>query len=162
MKKIFLMVILLIPLVLVLPQMGNAGDPVPPGSVLCGPPVVGTLTIDLLGPSPGGYSYMAEISACCADCFDKCRASCNFRITRPFESSTSLEDLKAFALQNFHVGNSPKQCFSREGGELLMIVHLSEFVKSDLNNDGYFDRATAKVILFYAVPLELCPYPFVF
>jgi len=46
MKKIFLVIILLIPLMLIAIPVGNAGEPPPPGFMISGPNIFGKLTLE--------------------------------------------------------------------------------------------------------------------
>jgi hypothetical protein len=152
MKKILLVSILLIPLMLITTPMTYAGEPPPCGTsgwILMGPPVVGTLVIDYKSGADPYITNSYDFSGCCADCFGRCNSSCNVRIY--FEKTLNVlpEEITAGQLLNYNVtARGPKNCFSKQGGEDLVIMNVLKLDYKDIDRDGMLE-AVADIVMFY-------------
>jgi hypothetical protein len=154
MKKILLVGILLTALMFTTIPIASAGEPPSCGGPgtwnLLGPPVVGTLVIKLVSIGDPYNILSFKFKGCCADCFKRCvEPSCDviIKIEAPF----------AFTPDNFHpewlqdynlVGWGPKGCFSRKGGEDLVITNILKYEVKDTNGDG-INEAFADIVMYY-------------
>jgi hypothetical protein len=63
--------------------------------------------------------------------------------------NTLPQDIELDDLQNFNVaGWGPKGCYSKRGGEDLVITHILNYELKDKDNDGIYE-VYADVVMFY-------------
>jgi len=158
MKKILLVSILIIPLMLITGQTGNAVEPpnCQHGFTIIGPPIVGTFVVDLMSVNPPGspflYTLSAEFNGCCADCFSQCKASCNVKFKFTFGLNLLPEEIPLTFVQNQNLpGFGPKNCNPAVGGFELkdLVIHdILTFEKKDIDRDGV-NELVANVVMYY-------------
>ena len=155
MKKILLVSVLLTALMLITTPIASAGEPPScggPGTwTLLGPPVVGTLVIKLVGIDPPNNILSFKFKGCCADCFKRCEEPlCDviIKLEAPFYGITP-DNFDPESLQNFNlIGWGPKGCFSRKGGEDLVITNILKFQIKDIDKDGV-NEALADIVAYF-------------
>jgi hypothetical protein len=153
MKKILLVGVLLTALMFITTPIASAGEPPPCGGpwTLLGPPVVGTLVIKYVGTDGVNNILSFKFKGCCADCFKRCEEpSCDviIKFEKPLYN-TLPEDITEVDLQNYNVpGWGPKGCFSRKGGEDLVVTNILKYEIKDKDGDG-INEVFADIVMFY-------------
>ena len=146
----------------------NWGEP-PTGSVKSGPAIVGKLTLDILDIAineneTAWITFTVRIEGCCADCYTggmKCSANIKHTLSNPLgayindtsgDKKYNFKDVQAIDLigwiipENKVNPQTPRQCYSREGGEAMEISDAFDIQRSV---DGM--HMTANVVLLYWV-----------
>jgi len=136
------------------------------GLTLSGPPLVGTLTLDMVSSvcedtdafgncTLYTVSVSANFSGCCADCFEACKNSCNIRakgvpltlhLSSPDLSTLTKDIMEGTIMKN----QAPKGCYSQTGGETIILQDVITFRLTDIDNDGQMELV-AKVIFLYLI-----------
>jgi hypothetical protein len=154
MKKTSLVSILLISLMAITIPVGYAGEPPPcsNGYALIGPPVVGTVVIKYLSGTDPYYLLSYVFKGCCADCFQGSSGGSCSKATIQFEKTLNIlpEDFLPEYIQNYNViGFGPKRCYSKNGGEDLVVTEILKFDNTtDIDGDGKIE-AVADIVMFY-------------
>lgn len=141
----------------------NFGEP-PSGSVKSGPAIVGKLTLDIVEVTGNQISFTVRIEGCCADCYTggmKCSANIKHTLSNPLgayindsnsDGNYDFRDVQAIDLigwiipENKVNPQTPRQCYSREGGEAMEISDAFDIQRSE---DGM--HMTVNVVLLYWV-----------
>ena len=145
MKKIFLVIILLIPLMLIAIPVGNAGEPPPPGFMISGPNIFGKLTLENQRDDAGdelGYITVTFRGFCKVEYVKK--KLCYFQLPPGFLFASITQDMLLHYILQYE---GPPDCYSECGSEDIIIIKVLNFKKAG-------DKITADVVFKFLIPKQ--------